>query len=100
MSVAHILSTKGRAVHTAMASDKLETIAKKHNYQPNLLARSLHPQCYQHNPGFLRFIEQSGLPFRAHEQFRKDDLEARSALYRQIAERIWNPADLLAGWQA
>jgi CBS domain-containing protein len=28
MSVAHILSTKGRAVHTAMASDKLETIAK------------------------------------------------------------------------
>ncbi len=28
MSVAQILSTKGRAVHTAMASDKLETIAK------------------------------------------------------------------------
>ena len=70
-----------------------------HYNSQNLLARSLHPQCYQHNPGFLRFIEQSGLPFRAHEQFRKDDLEARSALYRQIAERIWNPADLLARGQ-
>jgi CBS domain-containing protein len=28
MSVAQILSSKGRAIHTAMASDKLETIAK------------------------------------------------------------------------
>lgn len=76
-------------------SDKLP-----HYNTQNLLARSLHPQCYQHNPGFLRFIEQSGLPFRAHEEFRKDDLEARSALYRQIAERIWNPEDLLAGAHA
>ncbi len=75
-------------------SDKLP-----HYNTQNLLARSLHPQCYQHNPGFLRFIEQSGLPFRPHEEFRKDDLEARSALYRQIAERIWNPADLLARGQ-
>lgn len=30
-------------------------------------------------------------------EFKKPDLEARSQLYRQIAERIWNPADLLKG---
>jgi len=66
----------------------------------NLLARSLHPQCYEHNPGFLRFVQQSGLPFSPMTVFKKDNLEARSLLYRQIAERIWNPEDLLKGVQA
>lgn len=70
-----------------------------HYNSQNLLARSLHPQCYEHNPGFLRFKEQSGLPFVTHESFNKADLEARSQLYRQLAERIWNPADLLKDLQ-
>lgn len=64
-------------------------------YSQNLLARSLHPQCYYHNPGFLQFKSQSGLPFRPHEQFKKADLDERGALYRQIAERIWDPDQLL-----
>jgi hypothetical protein len=67
-----------------------------HYNTQNLLARSLHPQCYEHNPGFLRFVKESGLPFKAHQQFGKIDLEERSVLYRQLAERIWNPDDLLA----
>ncbi|HEX6499007.1 MAG TPA: DUF1524 domain-containing protein [Micromonosporaceae bacterium] len=61
----------------------------------NLLARSLHPQCYDHNPGFTRFVQESGLPFRPYERFTKADLEERSELYRLIAERVWDPADLL-----
>ena len=61
----------------------------------NLLARSLHPQCYDHNPGFLQFGERSGLPFRPHEQFKREDMDARGELYRQIAECIWDPDDLL-----
>ncbi len=61
----------------------------------NLLARSLYPDCYSHNPGFLRFRDESGLPFRPHSEFRKADLEERGELYRLVAERIWNPADLL-----
>ena len=66
-----------------------------HYNSQNLLARSLHPQCYDHNPGFLRFIEQSGFPFVSQTEFNKSNLESRSQLYRLIAERIWNPADLL-----
>jgi hypothetical protein len=66
-----------------------------HYNSQNLLARSLHPQCYDHNPGFLRFIELSGLPLIARVEFNKSDLENRSQLYRLIAERIWNPDDLL-----
>ena len=70
-----------------------------HYLPQNLLARTLHAQCYQHNPGFLRFKDESGLPFVAHAEFNKADLEQRSNLYRQIAERIWNPAELLKGNQ-
>jgi hypothetical protein len=67
----------------------------RHYNTQNLLARSLHPQCYDHNPGFLQFVEHSGLPFRPHEQFKKADMDARGELYRQIAERIWDPDGLL-----
>ena len=62
-------------------SDKLP-----HYNTQNLLARSLHPQCYERNPGFLHFKDQSGLPFVAHEEFNTAELEQRSELYRQIAE--------------
>ena len=67
-----------------------------HYLTQNLLARSLHPQCYQHNPGFRQFIEASGIPFRPHDEFMQQDLAERSALYRAIADRIWNPDLLLA----
>ena len=63
----------------------------------NLLTRSLHPQCYEHNPGFLRFKRESGLPFVPHDEFNTVALEQRCQLYRQLAERIWNPEELLKG---
>jgi uncharacterized protein DUF1524 len=68
-----------------------------HYNSQNLLARSLNPQSYDHNPGFLQFKERSGLPFVAHTEFKKADLDQRSQLYREIAERIWSPTNLLAG---
>ena len=67
-----------------------------HYNTQNLLARSLHPQCYERNPGFLKFVTESGLPFRPHTEFKKADLDARQDLLRQLAERIWNPNNLLA----
>lgn len=67
--------------------------AEKREYYlgQNLLARSLHERAYDHNPGFRRFIEESGLPFRAHAEFKKADLDARQTLYQHLAERIWDP---------
>lgn len=72
--------------------------AKKvqHYLSQNLLARSLHPQCYENNPGFVRFAVQSGLPFRPYESFTAEAIRERSDLYRQIAERVWDPDALLA----
>lgn len=63
--------------------------------EQNLLAKSLSPGAYQHNPGFKKFREKSGLNFRKHEEFKKADLDARQELYRTIAEQIWNPENLL-----
>ena len=66
-----------------------------HYNTQNLLARSLHPMAYEHNPGFVQFVQQSGLPFRPHERFKRTEIEAPCGLYLQLAERIWNPDDLL-----
>ena len=70
---------------------------REHYLAQNLLARSLHEQAYSHNPGFQRFIEKSGLPFRAHSDFKKADLDLRQDLYRQLAEIIWSPERLVSG---
>lgn len=66
-----------------------------HYLKQNLLGQSLHHQCYKHNPGFLQFVERSGLQFKPHAEFKKADLEERCELYRHLAEQIWNPQDLL-----
>jgi hypothetical protein len=72
-------------------SEKLQ-----HYNAQNLLARSLHPQCYEHNPGFSKFIDRSGLLFKPYTEFHKRDLDERQELYCQIAEQVWNPEQLLA----
>ena len=64
----------------------------------NLLAQSLHETVYEKGKGFSgfqKFIERSQLPFRPHPEFKKDDLDARQALYTKLAEQIWSPERLL-----
>ena len=63
----------------------------RHYNGQNLLARSLHPECYDHNPGLHQFLRQTGLPFKPHAQFKKQDLDERQTLYRVLAERVWDP---------
>lgn len=65
-----------------------------HYLKLNLLAQSLHEKAYDHSPGFLRFVRESGLLFAAHGEFRKAGLDARQDLYRRLAEEIWNPERL------
>jgi hypothetical protein len=67
---------------------------RKHYLKQNLLAQSLHEEAYEHDPGFLRFVKESGLPFRPHPEFKKADLDARQDLYRRLAEQIWSPERL------
>ena len=34
-------------------------------------------------------------PFKAHAEFKKNDLDERQELYHRIAEQIWNPEILM-----
>jgi len=65
-----------------------------HYFGQNLLARSLSPQCYENNPGFIRFVQSTGLPFRPLTSFQSAQMEERSSLYLRLAEHIWNPSRL------
>lgn len=60
----------------------------------NLLARSLHPLAYQNLPSFQSLLDQTGLPFRAHDSFGPEEQDDRLKLYIRIAEWIWNPSRL------
>ncbi|HEY3566879.1 MAG TPA: DUF262 domain-containing protein [Thermoanaerobaculia bacterium] len=79
----------------ASYGDMPYTEKREHYVSQNLLARSLHERAYEHNPGFRRFIEESGLPFQPHPEFKKADLDARQTLYQELAERIWSPDRLM-----
>ncbi|MBA7498366.1 hypothetical protein ES704_01101 [subsurface metagenome] len=57
----------------------------------NLLAKSLHKDCYKHNPGFMRFKENVSLPFKPHSEFKKKNMDDRQVLYRKIVELVWSP---------
>ena len=70
-------------------------IKREHYLKQNLLAQSLHELAYENDPGFKRFVNESGLPFRPHAEFKKADLDARQMLYGQIAEQVWSPDNLL-----
>ena len=64
----------------------------EHYFGQNLLAKSLHPKCYDHNPGFINYLKMTGLPFKAYSEFKRADLDERQVLYQKIAEEIWDPA--------
>lgn len=61
-----------------------------HYFGQNLLAQSLNPKCYRNNPNFLNYVELTKLPFSAHEEFVRKDLDKRQDIYMQIAKRIWD----------
>lgn len=67
-----------------------------HYDSQNLLARSLNPLAYEHNPGFLRFAERSGLNFRPFTEFHRAQLDARQELYARLAECVWDPDQIIA----
>lgn len=71
------------------------TEKRKHYVSQNLLAWSLHEQCYERNPGFIQCVERVGLPFRPMDEFKRADFDERHALYRALADQVWDPRQLL-----
>lgn len=68
-----------------------EYMAKvKHYLSQNLLARSLHQQCYEKNPSFRSYMEETGMLFKSYETFGKQAIKERCELLQRICEEIWD----------
>jgi hypothetical protein len=78
----------------------LEHTTKLDHYSSqNPLARSLHPKCYDHNPGFLQFTKSTKLPFLPHDKFGQMGQNDCLALYRKLASETGNPPQIYGGTQ-
>lgn len=78
----------------AYYGDKPYQEKRKYYQTQNLLAGSLHENCYESKTGFRQFKKISELPFKPHPKFHITDIEERQQLYRQIADKIWDPKRL------
>ncbi|WP_340109415.1 DUF262 domain-containing protein [Pikeienuella sp. HZG-20] len=63
----------------------------KHYLKANPLAQTLHGDFYEKNPGFKQTVARTGLKFKPHPEFNKEDLDQRSELYCALAEYVWSP---------
>lgn len=66
-----------------------------HYLEQNLLAKSLNSRAYKRNPGFNQYLQLGNPGFRAHDSFRRSDLDERQELYRELAKQIWDPKLIL-----
>ena len=60
----------------------------------NLLAKSLHSDCYQNNPQFKHFLETENLSFKSYTTFDKTALHERQELYEALVKKIWSVEQL------
>lgn len=76
---------KNRSFNNNEYEEKLEMY-----FWENLLAKSLHENCYKNNPHFLKFKSDNNLEFKEFKTFKKDDINNRQNLYKEICKKIWN----------
>lgn len=65
------------------------TAKLEHYLKENLLAKSLHAKAYKSNPNFTTVIKELDLPFRAHDEYKKADIDERQELLQRICVVIW-----------
>ncbi|SDE34103.1 DUF262 domain-containing protein [Niabella drilacis] len=65
--------------------DKLEHYIKENTY-----AQTLHSNYYEKNPNFLNSDIVRKLQFKAHPQFKKQDISDRQKLVQRICEELWS----------
>jgi len=65
--------------------DKIEHYIKENTY-----AQTLNPTYYSKNPNFLKSQIVQELDFKAHSQFKKEDIGDRQKLVQRICEKLWS----------
>lgn len=72
-----------KSFNDSYGDDVYEDKVKRY-YSQNILAQTLCQNKYDRAPGFLKFVKDSGLPFKPYEHFKKADIEERNRLYMAI----------------
>jgi uncharacterized protein with ParB-like and HNH nuclease domain len=65
--------------------DKLEHYIKENTY-----AQTLNPTYYVKNPNFMKSETIQQLGFKAHAQFKKNDIGDRQKLVQRLCEKLWS----------
>lgn len=78
-----------KGINQSFSNDSYEN-KLPHYLKENLLAQTLHEDCYKKNPNFIQYKNSSGLKFKPHKYFKKKDLLERTELCRAICESIWS----------
>lgn len=73
----------------ASYNDASYKIKLKQYFSQNILAQTLHPDKYKNNPGFIEYKDNSDLPFKSYEEFKKVNIYERGELYKQILLKNW-----------
>lgn len=73
----------------SFSSDKYED-KLSHYLKENTYAQSLHPDCYVKNPNFLKSKQLANIEFETHTKFKKDNIEQREGVVKQLCENIWS----------
>lgn len=56
----------------------------------NILAKSLHQDCYRNNPHFINLISNLNLSLTPIDDFTKDSFKKRQQSYKELSQLIWN----------
>ena len=70
----------------ASYGDATYDVKVKQYFSQNILAQTLNQQKYTSNPGFLGFMNNTGLTFKPYDEFKRAAINERTDLYRTILE--------------
>jgi len=76
---------KNRSLQDADYSIKLPIY-----FGENIIAKSLHQDCYRNNPHFINLLSTLKISLTPIDDFTKDSFKKRQQSYREIAEYIWS----------
>ena len=57
----------------------------------NVLSAALVASSYQHNPRFLKFMDDTGFDFKPYDSFGHDEIAERSELMKSLVLALWSP---------
>jgi uncharacterized protein with ParB-like and HNH nuclease domain len=78
-----------QGTNQSFSSDKYED-KLEHYLKENTYAQTLHPTYYSKNPNFLNSPIIQRVEFKAHPQFKKEDISDRQNLVQRICENLWS----------